>query len=1344
MFETLHTTYKKIITCIGIVGYLEEDIIKRGVDTSKNLALNCLYAYPNKELSGLNTFTYQMMFPDNDHKIPCPKFFTLTLTNQLAKHSYLYCLKFSEKYSLTNDKEETTEIDIPLVIFIKSEKQDLESFKELLQLINFIIVNDDLEKNGYLNYSNINDYKKVQLMNLFYFIFSLPHTSPHSQVKLKVNKEIENSPFDSIDFYFSSNCEIPCNKNDTDINILFLILDQSIIIKALFAILSENQIIFRASQAYLLHLIIPAILKLIFPFKWLQSCITILPKEKLDLLEAPGSFIFGVLSYVISLQDLMKEYPGKIIIDCDTNEIFGDSYLEPFEPPKYIPPEIQKDEKDKKKKDKYKKDKDNKDIKEILNNVNMGNNLIQGNNLFNIEGSYLYKYDNGMKKDKFFKKENKYITIDTQNSQLLMDKTTIFIDSSELKSLRRNLQLVRNPEIFDLENININKNNNKSLNEKNLNENEEENIISPNRTFSYNIQNIFMKFITNKISNPESEFMSIFKNTNLFLAYIEEKKYQNNSGKRIFQNIVELKNQERTINNCFNIEYTLQKFKTQTIINIIDEKLSENNEVINEKIKNSLDKIKTVLNNYIQIRNGETPENLNNYEEIYESDRYERRGSVRIKDYGEMRKPFGRITKNFTKRHERNKTSVLQETFSGNNKFLLMGVDNSVKGVFKFYKDNGFLEFINIFENFLNEEKINIKDELYINKINEQIIDIILKNEDFFNKNNIKDNNNTKNLKKKDTITDKDKKKNVQMPMIPEFDKEEETEEMNFNGRETVIQKNVGGDYDFSKNIMDNMVTELNLNLEDLNDNKLNNGELDKYLVIDEDIISFPDLNEEINENNNDTTQPNDEIVNHKTQYYLFIAFILEDILEDKEKSEKLIEIINNTFNTKINIKSLLLKIYRLSYKYSGSKHRDFPYFSYYNFLSSLNLEQLNSLKEEFKDITFDEIGLYEIIGNTILEKEKEKQREENKKKLRKDKNKSNSKEKKIDESKKNKENNHQPLIKKEEKDLLDLAPFMNAVLESSPTIKLDNQKFDGNNSTNDLRQKSVEISFGFNYLYSYSINSTEEFECKNENKDWTIIKNIAQEISNILPKKQGNNITLQNILEETHSKLIENKKLLNLIGQLKNLDLGKICSLNDRICFWLNCFNYLILFTMFYKKWKINNERDWTYFFENVKFLIGGNYYTFNDMQYILFKKILFFPNTYKGNDNLKKIRVSKADDGKNLEKKYSLIYNPFLVYLPIKGFIKPIIFDENQLESQFNQRTKDYLNTFIYFDAKNNGIIIPKLLNDYYPKFINGEIKAYQSFINPQIYNLFKEKKTKYLLNKFEWKLYFDSLFK
>ena len=267
MFDVLNSSFEKIVSNIGIIGYKEEDIKNRGIDFDKILPLNCLYIYPNEKHSWLNSFTYQMMFPDDNHKIPCPKFFALTLTNEKGTRSFLYCLKFSEKYEISYDNDKIKEIDIPIVIFIKSEKEDLESFKQLLNFINFIIVNDDLEKNGEFNYDRINDYKKVQLMNLFYFLFSLPHTSPHSLVKLKLDKEFKNSPFESIDFYFSSNCEIPSNKNDTDINILFLLLDQSIIIKVLFSILIEKQLVFRASQVYLLHIIIPSFLKLIFTFK---------------------------------------------------------------------------------------------------------------------------------------------------------------------------------------------------------------------------------------------------------------------------------------------------------------------------------------------------------------------------------------------------------------------------------------------------------------------------------------------------------------------------------------------------------------------------------------------------------------------------------------------------------------------------------------------------------------------------------------------------------------------------------------------------------------------------------------------------------------------------------------------------------------------------------------------------------------------------------------------------------------------------------------------------------------------------------------------------------------------
>ena len=944
MFDTLYSTYENIISSIGIVGYLEEDIIKRGINNKKNLELNCLYAYPNKDIIGLNPFTYKIMFPDNNHKIPCPKLFTLTLTNQLASHYYLYCLKFSESYSLILENEEKKEIDVPLVIFIRSEKQDFESFKQLLNIINYIIVNDHLEREGNLNlnYNNINNYKKVQLMNLFYFLFSLPHAPPHSLVKLKIEKEIINNNLESIDFYFSSNCEIPCNKNDTDINILFLLLDQLIIIKVLFAILTEKQIIFRASQAYLLHLIIPTFLKLIFPFKWIQSCITVLPKEKLNFLEAPGSYIFGVLSDVISLNDLMSEYPGKIVVDCDTNEIFGDSYLEPYE----FPNEINlKEEKNK---------------KENENKINSSNKLIQGNNLINIGGSYLYKYesDTNIKKTKLLFKETNNIIIDTKKSQFLIDKTNAFIDSNEWKWLRKNIQLIRNPEIFDLENINHKKN---SLSRIYLNDEDDENIILPNRSFSYNIQNIFMIYILNKLNYSKSEFMSIFKHTNLYLSYNDKKKFQNNSGRVIVENISELKNknQQRNIDNSFIIEYTLQNFKSQIIIEKIDSKLLDKTK-IKESEEKIYKKLKLIFSNYNQLKNEEDPNNLEDFSNK-ESIGYGRKS--------EMKKPNGRLSRPFFRKHDRNKSSLLIETNSTNYNFILSGADKSIKEVFKFYGKDGFLNFINDFEKFVEKENIDIKYELYEQKINEQILDIILNSEDIFNQNiSFSETGNLSNsLEKTDTLSKKDIK-NILMSIPENIKEEEEDKEKDerkkidlYYGRSTVIQKSEEGEeYIISSPFKSPYVDGHNYVFNEISDIELN-----KFLYSENIINFFPNYSEhnEISKNNN----TNNENINHKCQYYLFINLILENILKDKTKSDEFIEKIKIKKRIEeIDMKYLISKIYIIAYNISGIKHRDFPYFSFYSFLLNIDLDELMTLKENF----IKEIDLSEIFENIINEKE--------------------------------------------------------------------------------------------------------------------------------------------------------------------------------------------------------------------------------------------------------------------------------------------------------------------------------------------------------------------------------------
>ena len=1306
MFDILHSSYEKIVSCIGILGYKEEDIIKRGIKIENILPINCLYIYPKEKQTWLNSFTFQMMFPDNNHKIPCPKFFALTLTDQKGAHSYLYCLKFNEKYNLIYDEQQTKEIDIPIVIFIKSEKEDLDSFKQLLNLINFIIVNDDLENDGNLNYNKINDYKKVQLINLFYFIFLLPHTSPHSLIKLKLNKEIKNPPSDSIDFYFSSNCEIPCNKNDADINILFLLLDQSIIIKILFSILTERQIVFRASQAYLLHIIIPSLLKLIFPFKWLHSCITVLPKEKINLLEAPGSFIFGVLSDIISLEELIQNYPGKIIVDCDINEIYGDSNLEPFVPPKNE--NIQNSNLNKNRNNK--KEKENNGLM-----INSGNSLIQGNNAFNISGNCLYKYDNetNQKKYKFiFDKNKNNIIIDTRKSQLFVDKSNVFIDSNEWKWLRKNIQLVRNPEIFYLDNISKKKKN--SNNSIYLSEEDEENIVLPNRSFSYNIQNIFMKYFLNKLSFTQSEFMSEFKNTNLYLHYNEINKYQNNSGKKIVENIIELKEQQRNLDNSFYIEYILPKFETNIFINKIEEKLKNDNM---DNIK-EYEKVKLILDNYVKISSEEEINNNDfyNYEMINEKGEH-KIGGERKSDI----KKLSRITKSFRRGHERNKTSVLQETFSPNNNFLLFGIDNSVRGIFKFYKENGFLEFIQDFENLMNLEKTDIIKDTFQKKIYKQILNIVLMNEDIFNNNNItnkisisdndnKTNENDKNkykkkiiLKKKDNHPEKEKNAKSSMAIIMENAPEEEENDL-YDGRETVIQNNIGEEFDFTNNII----------------NEIN--EYHQSIIPDEndDIINFPNYNPIKEKKDNLINIETDDNINHKMQYYLFIATIIEETMKNKEKSEELFNNIKKQKNNKIDINSFLLKLYRLAFKYSGRKHRDFPYFSYYNFLSKLNLEQLKLLQEEFNDLTKTEIELFEIYGNVNLEKEKELQKKQKReqKKLKKLKSEPNKEKKNL------KETNH---IRKSQK------------IDENELNKIKISDFI-------IYEKNIINSNEFDKSNIYIINTEKEFNTvEMENININIIQMIAEELNNEIIKLKDIKIkSNQNVIEEMNKNIINNKNIIQLIGQLKYVNIKtNTISFKTMICFWLNCFNYLILFTLFYKKWIINTEEDWKYFLRNVKYNINENNFSFSDIQYILFKKLIFFQENYQNNNSIKNYMIYKAEDAKNYEKKYPLIYNPFTIYLPIKGFNKPIIFDENQLEIQINKRISDYFLNFIRIDYDKN-IIYHELLINYCPNFLTKDLKKFQSYIIPTIYNFIKDKKYKNSVKKnIEWELDFDSFF-
>ena len=90
----------------------------------------------------------------------------------------------------------------------------------------------------------------------------------------------------------------------------------------------------------------------------------------------------------------------------------------------------------------------------------------------------------------------------------------------------------------------------------------------------------------------------------------------------------------------------------------------------------------------------------------------------------------------------------------------------------------------------------------------------------------------------------------------------------------------------------------------------------------------------------------------------------------------------------------------------------------------------------------------------------------------------------------------------------------------------------------------------------------------------------------------------------------------------------------------------------------------------------------------------------------------------------------------------MKPIIFNDNELEIQMNKRIELYLDKYIYVDESKN-IILPELLTNYNSRFLYKEYKKYQQILKEDLYNLIKEKKYKrnVILN-LEFKLDFDNL--
>ena len=202
MFDSLLNYERTIITNISIIGFEEKEIINLKEEIFTKGSLKCLYCIPDNEKEKMdNEIIFEMIFPEKKiekkYKIESPKFFSLTLTDEYGNFSYLYCLKFPENYKLNNNNN----IILPLIITIKSTKYDYESFKNLLFIIQQIMISN--KNDNLYDYETRNNSKKVELLNLFYYLLSLIKPPPHSNIQLTIKSKFLKKKTKKINFYFS-------------------------------------------------------------------------------------------------------------------------------------------------------------------------------------------------------------------------------------------------------------------------------------------------------------------------------------------------------------------------------------------------------------------------------------------------------------------------------------------------------------------------------------------------------------------------------------------------------------------------------------------------------------------------------------------------------------------------------------------------------------------------------------------------------------------------------------------------------------------------------------------------------------------------------------------------------------------------------------------------------------------------------------------------------------------------------------------------------------------------------------------------------------------------------------
>ena len=313
------------------------------------------------------------------------------------------------------------------------------------------------------------------------------------------------------------------------------------------------------------------------------------------------------------------------------------------------------------------------------------------------------------------------------------------------------------------------------------------------------------------------------------------------------------------------------------------------------------------------------------------------------------------------------------------------------------------------------------------------------------------------------------------------------------------------------------------------------------------------------------------------------------------------------------------------------------------------------------------------------------------------------------------------------------LFQFKNSLLQDEKNF-LNNSVLNFFNNT----RRNSEQQEGNNPLKINILNLYKKYK-KTSKDPLQIIEEIAVHIYLFILKKSLHKIQPEIITPKLLINLQnspEFQPIKDLVAELQVIDLKYLLKISDehKTTFWLNIFNFLMIFAVIYRKENLLTYYEWHKLKKNSYFNIGGLNFSLYEIETTILR------NNYMSKKLFSEFIDFPKGDSRNKFKLVNTIkYLNFAISEPMTSSFKLQIYFPQTIEKQILKNAIDYFNSRIIVDGKHILVKIPEYLSWVDDNFL-GNLNYYREIMNNDVFDFINKNQDKVEFIKHDWSLNFS----